>query len=536
MAIFELVIALLFAGAMLSAWARRVHAPYPALLALAGAALTFVPHVPSVRLDPQLALALFVAPVLLNAAFDSSPRDLWRDWRAVTSLALVAVGLTVIAVALTVRALVPGMPWSVAVALGAIVAPPDAAAASAVLRQLRLPHRVLVIVEGESLFNDAGALLVYRFAVVTAMSGHFAGWSAVPALALVAAGSVALGAVLAPFLPRILLRMNDAPTSVVVQFVTTFAVWIAAERLHLSAIITVVVFAILVARRSPAQMPARLRIPSYAVWDFAVFVLNVLAFILTGSQIKPILERLDRAQVGSYFATALAVCAAVIVVRIVWVMGYSLVARWLLGRHGDVRDVRGPASPKGAAVVAWCGMRGIVTLATALALPEEFPHRGLVVLCAYSVVLVTLVVQGFTLTPLLNVLGLEEDGSVEDEVALARARIARAALGALDGVAREAEGDLLALLRRKLELRASHAERRAGPAQGTAGPEAEGECAAESAGIEAYNEAMRKAYEAERLTLFELRRSGVIGDDAFHRVEEELDWAEVNAETMARAD
>jgi monovalent cation/hydrogen antiporter len=233
-----------------------------------------VPHVPSVSLDPQLALGLFVAPVLLDAAFDSSPRDLWRDWRAVTSLALVAVGLTVIAVAVTARALVPGMPWSVAVALGALGAPPDAAAASAVLRQLRLPHRVVVIVEGESLFNDASSLLVYRLAVVTAMSGHFAGWSAVPALALVAAGSVALGAVLAPVLPRILLGMRDAPTSVVVQFVMSFAVWIAAERLHLSGIITVVVFAILVARRSPVQMPARLRIPSYAVWDFAVFVLT----------------------------------------------------------------------------------------------------------------------------------------------------------------------------------------------------------------------------------------------------------------------
>ncbi len=535
MAIFELVIALLFAGAMLSIWARRVRAPYPALLALAGAALTLLPNVPSVSLDPQLALALFVAPVLLDAAFDSSPRDLKRDWRAVTSLAIVAVALTVLAVAVAARAFMPGMPWSVAIALGAIVAPPDAAAASAVLRQLRLPHRVLVIVEGESLFNDASALLVYRLAVVTAMSGHFAGWSAVPALLLAAAGSVVLGAALAPVLPLLLKHVHDAPTSVVVQFVTTFAVWIAAERLRLSGIITVVVFAILVARRSPVQMPARLRLPSYAVWDVAVFVLNVLAFILTGSQIKPILERLDRAQLGTYLVAALAVCIVVIGVRVVWVMSYSLGAYWLRPRAGKDGEAEGPSGLRGGAVVAWCGMRGIVTLATALALPAAFPYRGLVVLCAYSVVLVTLVVQGFTLTPLLNWLGLEEDASVEDEVALARARTARAALESLDGAdVGPGQNELLSLLRRKLEARARHAERRAAPSETAA--EALGEAREENDGVDAYRAALRKAHAAERQTLFELRRSGVIGDDAFHRVEEELDWAEVNAETMARAD
>ena len=485
MVIFELVIALLFAGAVLSTWARRVHAPYPALLALAGAALTLVPHVPSVSLDPQLALALFVAPVLLDAAFDSSPRDLRRDWRAVTSMAFAAVGLTVIAVAAVARARLPGMPWSVAVALGAIVAPPDAAAASAVLRQIRPPHRVLVIVEGESLFNDASALLVYRLAVVTAMSGHFAGWSAAPALALIAVGSVALGAVLTPLPSLLLAHVHDAPTSVVVQFVTTFAVWIAAERLGLSGIITVVVFAIVVARRSPTQMPARLRIPSYAVWDVAVFVLNVLAFILTGSQIKPILEHLDRAQVGSYVVTALVVCGTVIVVRVLWVMGYSLVGHWLLARLGKDRAARDPSAVKGGAVVAWCGMRGIVTLAAALALPEAFPYRGLVLLCAYSVVLVTLVLQGFTLTPLLDYLALEDDGALEDEVVLARAKMARAALDSLDGMATGAHSsELVSLLRRKLELHARRAEsrtrepagaevRRAGSAEGAERGEAD---------------------------------------------------------------
>ena len=526
MGIFELVIVLLVAGAALSAWARRVHAPYPALLALAGAALTLLPNAPSVSLNPELALTLFVAPVLLDAAFDSSPRDLKRDWRAVTSLALVAVGLTVVAVAAAVRWLIPAVPWAVAVALGAIVAPPDASAASAVLRQIHPPHRVIVIVEGESLFNDAGALLVYRVAVSAAMAGHFSGWRAVPVLALAAAGSVVLAAVLARVMPFFINRVHDVPTSVVVQFVSTFAVWMIAERLRLSGIITVVVFAILVAQRTASPMPARLRIPSYAVWDVAVFGLNVLAFILVGLQIKPILEHLDPAQVGAYVVAALAVCATVMAVRVAWVFVYTLVGQWILARRSGSALTPLASSLKPAAVIAWCGMRGIVTLATALALPEAFPHRGLVVFCAYAVVLVTLVVQGVTLTPLLRAMNLQDDGSVEDEVTRARAATARAALDALAGVG---AGGMTSFLRLKYETRLRRAESHA---KGEAmAPEADG-----GDGLEEYRAALRHAQDAERTKLLELRTQGVIGDDAFHRVEEELDWAEVNAETMARAD
>jgi Na+/H+ antiporter len=538
MEIFELVIALLFAGAVLSAWARRIHVPYPALLALAGAALTLLPKGPSVRLDPGLALALFVAPVLLDAAYDSSPRDLKRDWRAVTSLALIAVALTVGSVAVVARWIVPGLPWPAAIALGAIVAPPDASAASAVLRQIHPPHRVLVIVEGESLFNDAGALLVYRLAVAAAMAGQFSGWGAVPMLALAAVGSVALGAVLSRLTPLLIDRVHDAPTSIVIQFVTTFAVWLAAERLRLSGILTLVVYAILVAQRTVSPMPARLRLPSYAVWDVVVFVLNVLAFILVGLQIKPILQHLDRSQADSYVVAALAVCAAVIVVRVVWVMGVSLVRLRRLARRarragGPVPSVANGLKP--SAVIAWCGMRGIVTLATALALPEAFPYRGLILFCAYSVVLVTLVVQGVTLTPLLRVLKLEDDGAVEQEVERARAETARAALATLDGAG---TGDMTSFLKRKYETRLRHAERHAKSWEGDRS-ERDGEGpdpSDEADGLEEYRAALRSAQGAERSTLMDLRTRGLIGDDAFHRVEEELDWAEVNAETMARAD
>lgn len=507
MDLFEIVISLLLVGALLSAFARRLGFPYPALLALVGAALALFPHLPTVSLDPQLALALFVAPVLLDAAFDASPRDLRESWRPVTGLALGAVGVTVAAVAVVARAVVPELSWASAIALGAIVAPPDAAAAMAVLKQLRPPHRVMVVLEGESLFNDASALLIYRLAVGAALSGTFSGWNALPTLIVVAVGSVVLAWVLSRVSIVVMARVEDVATAVIVQFVSTFGVWILAESLHLSGIITMVVYAILVARQAPATTPARLRIPSYAVWEVAVFVLNVLAFILVGLQLKPIVASLEASEAVAYFLTAAAVTATVIAVRLLWVFGVAAAGRSLGSWRAEL-------------VVGWCGMRGIVTLAAALALPPDFPHRDLVLFAAFAVVLGTLVVQGGTLSPLIRLLRLEDDGTVGHEVQLARAETAQAALATLS--VRESP-DMLVLLRRKYESRLHRAE------------QAQGEPVEED-GAADYVAALQVAQAAERRTLIDLRARGVIGDDAFHRVEEELDWAELNAASMLRVE
>jgi Na+/H+ antiporter len=525
MAVFQLVIALLLVGAVLGAWARRLNVPYPALLALAGAGLALLPNVPSVTLDPQLALALFVAPVLLDAAYDASPRDLKRHWRPVTSLALITVGVTVAVVAVVARWSVPALPWAAAVALGAIVAPPDAAAATTVLRQLHPPHRVLVILEGESLFNDATALIIYRLAVATAVTGTISGWSVIPMLAIVAIGSIVLGTVLSRIALFASARIRDVATAVIVQFLSTFGVWILAENLGLSGIITVVVFAILVAREAPDLVPARVRVPSYAVWEVVVFVLNVLAFILVGLQLKPILRRLDTAELITYTMVAAAVCAAVILIRVIWVMGYVAVARWAAARRS--RPPEEYPSFRTAAVIAWCGMRGTVTLAAALALPDgarggfAFPYRDLILFTAFCVVLGTLVLQGMTVSPLMRRLALQDDGSVEREVQLARAETARAALDAVDHAGSDEE--LIQLLRRKYQDRLRRAER---GAEGLGAPDGGGE--SDFTGMQ------RRAQAAERRTLSDLRTQGVIGDDAFHRVEEELDWAEMHREGMAR--
>ena len=535
MHVFELIIALLLAGAGLTALSQRIGTPYPAMVALAGAGLALVPGTPTLVLDPELALTLFVAPVLLDAAFDASPRDLRANWRTVAGLAIGAVALTIVVVAVVARLLVPGMPWAVAVVLGAIVAPPDAAAATAVLKQLRPPHRLLVILEGESLFNDASALLIYRLAVGATLAGTLSPAGVLPLLVVVTVGSVLLGFVLSWVILPLTTRIHDVAIAVVVQFCGTFAVWMLAERLHLSGILTVVVFAMATTRRAADLIPARVRIPSYAVWEFAVFVLNVLAFILVGFQLKAILGRLDSRTLIDYAGVAGAVCVATILARIAWVSGAAAFSRWWCRPAPDGtagrRDTVALSKPA-AAVVGWCGMRGIVTLAAALALPTggsdgpAFPYRDLVLFTAFSVVLGTLVVQGMTLRPLINVLKLKDDGSVEREVRLARVETLRAALSATAELPGE---EMSELLRRRYEVLLRRAE--AGLAGDGNAPH--GVTASDGRAFNVDAAIVRRATSAERQRLLALRADGTIGDAAFQRVEQELDLEELDLQQLA---
>ncbi len=527
MKVFEIVIALLMAGAALAALSRKLGAPYPALVAFAGAVAALIPGAPTIGLDSELALALFVAPVLLDAAFDSSPRDLRANWRAVASLALGAVALTIATVAVVARWLVPDLPWSAAIALGAIVAPPDAAAATTVLKQLRPPHRLLVILEGESLFNDASALLVFRLAVAATLTGVLSPSTVLPTLLVVTLGSVLLGLVLERILLGFISKIDDMATAVVFQFCGTFAVWMLAERLHLSGIITMVVFAIAAGRHSAKITPARIRIPSYAVWEFAVFVLNVLAFILVGFQLKSISARVTGAQSARYALVAAVVCVAVIAARIVWVTGAAAFSRWRCRPRGSKPGPKDAVAldRRGAAVVGWCGMRGTVTLAAALALPTgagggtPFPYRDLILVTAFGVVLGTLVFQGLTLRPLILRLRLEDDGTVDREVQLARIETLKAATKAA-ATCPGAETVDFVRLRYDLQLRRAEAEQDTAHAAEVARAEA-----AERRKEEAV---VRAATGAARQRLVDLRADGTIGDAAFQRVEQELDLTDLD--------
>jgi monovalent cation/hydrogen antiporter len=513
----ESLIGLLLAAVVLTAIARRVGAPYPAFLALGGAVLAFVPGVPIFHIEPDLALALFVAPVLLDAAYDASPRDLKDNWAPLIGLVVVAVIVTTAVVAGVARLLVPAMPWATAIALGAVVAPPDAAAAIAVLRQVRPPHRILTILEGESLLNDATALMIYRLAVGAAVTSAFSIRDVAPAFAFAVLGSIVVGPGLAWLFLRLTRNVEDVPSAIVLQFVGTFGVWMLAEHLRLSAVLTMVCFAITVARTAPVSTPARIRIPSYAVWDTVVFVMNVLAFVLIGLQIRPILESLEPAIRTQYFTVAAAVLATVILVRVGWVLAYVTVVK-IKNRLVGFRPARPmlPPTYKGAAIVSWCGMRGIVTLAAALALPATVDRgplefRDLIILTAFSVVLGTLVMQGLTLKAVVRAVDLRDNDPVGREVGLARERALRAALASVEGdespAAEAVRQEYSRHLKSARDGRVDRALARSADAK-----------------------VRRQALAAARSAILGLRDSDEIGDDAFHRIEEELDRLELGLE------
>ena len=505
----EQLLGLFVAAVLLASGARRVGAPYPVFLALGGALLAFVPVTASFTLPPELALALFVAPVLLDAAFDASLRDLRDNWAPVTSLVVCAVGLTAAAVAVVVRALVPEMPWAPAIALGAIVAPPDAVAATAVLRPLRPPHRLLTILEGESLLNDASALLIYRLAVGAVAASSFSMTAVAPTFLLAIAGSVVAGLTLAWISLRLLDRVQHVPTAIILQFVTTFFVWMLAERIGLSGVLTMVCYASSVARTAPDRIPARIRIPTYAVWETVVFALNILAFIFIGLQIRPILASLAPAARGRYVVVAGAVLLTVIVVRLAWHMSFNAAIRWRHRRFGfhPPRPMLRPTVGSGL-VISWAGMRGIVSLAAALALPAAFPYRNLIVLTAFSVVLGTLVIQGLTLKPLLRALNLHDDDPVGREVRAARERALHA------GLASVADDDSAVAAAVREEFAAHLAHEPSAPDEG-------------DGAHDSHNDLHRRAVQSARQAVITMRANDEIGDDAFHQIEEELDWLEM---------
>ncbi|BCG71068.1 sodium:proton antiporter [Mesorhizobium sp. 113-1-2] len=510
MALFELTLILLLTAVALTALSRRLEVPYPSLLALAGVAIAFVPGAPMIEIDPELALALFIAPVLLDAAYDTSLRDLKRYRLSLLLLALGAVVFTTVVVAF-VGWKMAGLPIAAAIALGAIVAPPDAVAASAVLGQFKVPHRITAILQGESLLNDATALLIYRLAVSAAL-GSIMLSNAIPTILLSTIGSLIAGYVLGRFSLLTLTRIEDAASSTVVQFAGTFGVWILADKLGLSAIITIVVYAITLARRAPRRISARRRVSTYSVWESAVFVLNVLAFVLMGLQARSIVGRLSGEGQGQAFLFAATVLVVVIVARLVWVASYVAIIRWF-ARFGGEDKKRDLPTFGGAVLVGWCGMRGLVTLVVAIALPAGFPGRDPIVLAAFAVVLGTLVLQGMTLKPLLRILNFDPDRTVDNEVAQARVAIMQAALDVLSRKTSAAA----AVVREQYEAQRVVAEN---PEDAQAATE--------------YDRLRLYAIDRQRDTLEELRSNGTIGDEAYHRLEEEIDWAELAASPAGR--
>jgi len=497
---FESLLVLLAAAVLLLQVSRRLNAPYPALLAAAGVCFALVPGLPKISIEPHTALALFLAPVLVDAAFDFPVADVRKMWRPLFALAIVAVILSAGAVAWLGVTMV-GLPIAAALALGAIVAPPDAAAATAILTTVRLPRGSVAVLKGESLLNDASALLLFSAALAFQAQGGIDTALAVK-LTLAAPGGVILGIVLA----RVLRFMNPFVTGTLggnmAEFVACFGAWIIAERLGLSAVLCLVAFAMTIARTASLRTPPRMRIHSFAVWTSSVFLLNVLAFLLMGLQARTIVASMPRERLMEAAVFAAAVVGCLVAVRMVWVLTYIRLSQILPGLRGDAYPT---PSLRHGVLVGWCGMRGLVTLATAFALPGDFPQRDLIVLTAFAVVLATLVLQGLTLSPLVRLLRLDGENGLDAELVRIRADMAGVALKALEG---------------KTSAAADHWRYRFA-AVPTTFPTRTGE-------LEARRALGLKAIRRQRERLEELRDGQAVGADAFLVLQEELDFEEVS--------
>ncbi|WP_159993872.1 cation:proton antiporter [Roseomonas sp. 18066] len=502
MALFENILLLMLVAILALQFSRGLAIPYPAVLAAAGVAVAALPSVPLVAIDPALALALFIAPALLDSAYDLPPRELRRHWAPLLALAVAAVLLSAGAVAWLGMAW-GGLPAVAALALGAVVAPPDAAAASAMLGRLALPRSTVTVLKGESLFNDAAALLLLAAALELAAVPGEGTATLLLHLAPAVPGGLVFGWGAARLYLLLAHRLKGTLGGILFQFVGTFGTWIIAERLHLSAILAVVAYGMTIAHTAPYRTGARERVHAYSVWESAVFLLNVLAFFLLGLQARDILQRLDPAPLREALVLAGLVLLVVILVRLAWVLAYGVLARWLAAR-GWLAEAPGWRQ---SLVAGWCGMRGLVTLAAALALPADFPGRDPIVISALAVVLGTLVLQGLTLVPLVRALGFDGDDGVAAELALARTALLDAALRALPAEGEAADS-----------LRAEYRAARAVAASGR-NPRA----------VRDVDALKRAGIAAKRDALAGLRRSGAISDDVFHALEQELDWAELAA-------
>jgi monovalent cation/hydrogen antiporter len=512
----EIVILLLAVVALITVVARRIGVPYPILMVIAGLGLGFVPGLPRVDLEPEIVLLIFLPPILFSAAFLSSPRELWRNIRPISFLAVGLVLTTTAAVAVVTVTLVPGIGWPAAVALGAIVSPTDAIAATAIAQRLGLPRRLVTILEGESLVNDATALLTYRLAVAAAAStvALTPGEVAVDFLAL-AAGGVAIGVAVGWIAAEILARLDDPPVEVLITLVAPFAAYLPAEELGVSGVLAAVSGGLLLGWRAPRVMTSDSRILGFATWQMTTFVVNGLAFLLVGLQLPSIMEGISGRAPAELAGLALALSTTVIGLRLAWVFPATYLPRWLIPSVAR-RDPAPPPSP--VVVLGWAGMRGAVSLAAALALEGDFPERHLLVFLAFVVILATLVGQGLTLPALIRRMGLGDDGSAADEEVHAREAANEAALRRLDELVTEVPGHI-PLIDQLREQHAHIAEHY------TRGRDAGDEPIDQE---ELDHETIRRAVvAAKREAVLELRDRGVISDVALRSVERDLDLEEV---------
>ena len=511
----ELVLGLLALVVALGILARRLGLPYPLVMVLAGLAVGIVPGIPQVELAPDVVFLVFLPPILYAGGFFTSIRDFHANLRPIALLAFGLVLFSAAAVAVVAHALVPALGWAGAFVLGAIVSPPDAIAATVIFQRLGVPRRIVTILEGESLVNDATALIVYRTALAALAVGSFSIVSAGVGFVFVLAGGIAVGAAVGWVVHKALDRAREPTFSVTISLIAPYAAYLSAEQLGVSGVISAVV-AGLFARRALNSATSDTRITATAVWQTQLFILNGLVFVLIGLQLRTVLAALSTRSQADAIGLGAAVALTLIVARIAWVFPATYIPRWV---SPHIRRVD-PAPPwRAVVVVAWSGLRGVVSLAAALALPVHFPERDLVVFVTFVAILATLVGQGLTLPPLIARLGIAADRDLAHDEGHARVLTAEAAISRIDQLADEwpTHRELIDQLRDRYEHRTRDHQR--GHELGAAEQE-----------VLEHTIIRRAVLEAERASAFDLRDRGVIDDEVLRELERDLDLDELRME------
>ncbi|HEY3662802.1 MAG TPA: Na+/H+ antiporter, partial [Chthoniobacterales bacterium] len=389
----EPVVLLLVLVAGLVILANKWAIPYPVLLVLGGLVLGLVPSLPVIRLDPNLVLFFFLPPLLYPAALFTSWRDFRRNLRPILFLAIGLVLLTMTVVAWVAHSFIAGLPWAAAFALGAIVSPPDAVAAEAILKRLRVPARIQAVLGGESLVNDATALVAYQFAVAAMVTGRFSLGEASLQFVFVGVGGVALGLLVGVVMRWVQRHLDDPPVQITISLLTPFAAYLLAERCYVSGVLSTVAAGMYLGWHSTA-LSARTRLQAQAFWEMIAFLLNGFIFIMIGLQLPGILHNLNHEPIFRLTIHGLLVSGTVVFVRIAWVFPATYLPRWLSPKM----RARDPIPPwQHSVLIAWAGMRGVVSLAAAFALPivlanrQPFPGRSYILFLTFCVILVTLV-------------------------------------------------------------------------------------------------------------------------------------------------
>lgn len=513
---FELILILLAVVVGLHWVARRIGLPPATALLVGGGGLAFLPGLPHVALDPELVLVLFLPPLLMDGAYYTAFGRFRRHLPGILSLAIGAVVFTTLTVGIVTHWLVPALPWAACFALGAIVSPPDAVSARAVLQGVTLPRRLSALVEGESLLNDATGLVLFRFAVVAALSGLFEPGAAVLNFLFLAIGGIVVGLGIAGLWLVVVKRLGHQTLIIMANTLMCWVAYIAGEAAHVSGVIATVVAGLVLGWYQHIIFPAVVRLRGAAFWQTLVFVLEALVFILIGFSLRGVLDRVGgiEAVTSTMAIPVLGVVLTVVVARFVWIFGSD--ALLVVLRALGLKRMR-PLGARQATVLGWAGMRGVVTLAVALTLPASMPGRDMMLVIAFAVIFATVVIQGTSLGWLIRKVQLVDgDPPAKMSMAQSEAAIARARGEAVEAHAYAPDGTLIhRQLLEQSRKRTEILQRYAADADTF------------MANARPHFDIVLIALAAGRAELIRIHRAGLIEDEVLHELERDLDVEEL---------